>query len=82
MKQMTIKFISQSIIMWSMFTIANLICMITNTRHLIINIICLLLSIYLLIDSISALRKVKKFVVVQVSRRKLNEYITNKKKIK
>lgn len=82
MKQIAIKSTSQCIITWSIFIIANLICIITNPRHSILNVICLLIYTFLLIDSILSLRKVKKFVVVQISGRKLNEYITNKKEIK
>ena len=70
MKQITIKFISQSIIIWSIFIIANLIAIITSTGNIIVNAICLLMDAYLLIDSILALKKVKKFVVLEVSRRK------------
>lgn len=69
MKQMTIKFICQSIIIWSMLVIANLIAIITSTGNIIVNAICLLMDVYLLIDSILALKKVKKFVVVELSRR-------------
>lgn len=70
MKQITIKFIYQSIFIWSVFVIANIISIITNADNIILTVICLLLDVYLLIDSILALKKVKKFVVLEVSRRK------------
>lgn len=69
MKQMTINFICQSIFIWSILVIANLICILTDTRYIILNAICLLMDVYLLIYSILSLKKAKKIVVIKLSRR-------------
>ena len=69
MKELTKKFIVQSIIIWSVMIIFNIISMILYKDYLVKSL-ALIINTYLLVDSILALKKLKKFVVIDFSMRR------------
>lgn len=69
MKELTKKFIVQSIIIWSVKVIFNIISMILYKDYLVKSL-ALIINTYLLVDSILALKKLKKFVVIDFSMRR------------
>lgn len=69
MKELTKKFIVQSIIIWSVMIIFNIISMILYKDYLVKSL-ALIINTYLLVDSILALKKLKKFVVIDISMRR------------
>lgn len=69
MKELTKKFIVQSIIIWSVMVIFNIISMILYKDYLVKSL-ALIINTYLLVDSILALKKLKKFVVIDFSIRR------------
>lgn len=69
MKELTKKFIVQSIIIWSVMIIFNIISMILYKDYLVKSL-ALIINTYLLVDSILALKKLKKFVVIDFSIRR------------
>lgn len=81
MRSMTKKFIVQSIIVWSMFIITNIICIITSSKDAILSIISMLIDIFLLADSIICLKKLNNCLAILTITKEdyYNEYSRNKK---
>lgn len=69
MKELTKKFIFQSIIIWSFMIIFDIIDMIRYQTYLLGGL-ALIINVYLLVDAILALKKIKNFVIIDLSRRK------------
>lgn len=69
MKELTEKFIFQSIFIWSIMIIYTVINIILYKSYLLGGL-ALIINIYLLVDAILALKKFNKFVVIEVSRRR------------
>lgn len=69
MKELTKKFIFQSIIIWSFMIIFDIINMIRYQTYLLGGL-ALIINVYLLVDAILALKKIKNFVIIDLSRRK------------
>lgn len=69
MKELTEKFIFQSIIVWSFMIIFDIINMIRYQTYLLGGL-ALIINVYLLVDAILALKKIKNFVIIDLSRRK------------
>lgn len=69
MKELTKKFIFQSIIVWSFMIIFDIINMIRYQTYLLGGL-ALIINVYLLVDAILALKKIKNFVIIDLSRRK------------
>lgn len=69
MKELTKKFIFQSIIILSFMIIFNIINMIRYQTYLLGGLV-LIINVYLLVDAILALKKIKNFVIIDLSKRK------------